>query len=318
MSHFIHIGLGKVASSSLQNIVFPIIKILRPKILYVAPGHNVEILDLIKKFLENDSTDGENKTLTSIIRNNDILLSWEGINSWDPRHWEEASEKILELFDKNATILIMVRNTMSYYRSIYQQVVATGDVLLPQEFFVSKFGYDENIYENNHKRIRAFDVDSYSIENLFDIYSNKFRKVYMVPLDQLASFYYLSDYYKLNRIELTYLTDNYCQSKHINKSFSLLAMRLTLFRRQVLHILFIKRNGVIKEKYLIKYTKLNTMQKLYQIPYRILRKIRFWDRLMRIVTKAFPYKKYKLPNNIYYNTTQIYKNDKFIRNLADS
>jgi hypothetical protein len=317
LGHFIHIGLGKVASSTMQNSVFPLIKELRPTIKYVAPGYNDEILELIKEYLKDDCCDDTFMQLDKYLTNSNLLLSWEGLNSWDPRYWEMSAKKILKLFGKDTTILILVRDTMNYYRSLYQQVLATGDVIMPENFFMSKEGYDETVKENNCYRIRVFDVDSYNVESLYNIYKNSFSNIYMVPLAELSSLNFLIKHFKLSDNEQTCLIDKYSSIERLNKSYSSFAMSIIFFRQKLLYFLFINRDGLIKSKYLSKYNKLTVKQKIIQIPYRILRNIRVFDRLLRVITKLIPSKKYRLPKHIYLNRNQMIKNDQFINKFSN-
>lgn len=94
-SNLIHIGLGKTATSTMQQFVYPIVSTLKPQIKY----NDATLM----KYIRNYHYCGERENLKEakkILDNGNILISNESLCNWNPRYWEYSADRNLELLDR--------------------------------------------------------------------------------------------------------------------------------------------------------------------------------------------------------------------------
>tara|TARA_A100001015_G_scaffold321552_1_gene452918 strand:- start:8 stop:652 length:645 start_codon:yes stop_codon:yes gene_type:complete len=214
MSTIVHIGLGKTATTSLQENVFPEIPKLRKQIKY----NEQEIRHSIRKLWFFDNKSDEELNFQKKILEQKHFISLEYLVNWNPRIWEKTADLNLRLFGKDAIIIITARDTESFLRSIYQQRIHEGNICAPEEFFVNKDDYNKLKPLLSEKILTHFDVDSYDLEKLFHIYNSRFSKVYLVPLSSIDSLEFLRETFDLNENEIENLRKNF-KKKRYNKAY---------------------------------------------------------------------------------------------------
>tara|TARA_B100000902_G_scaffold8533_1_gene10685 strand:- start:195 stop:1190 length:996 start_codon:yes stop_codon:yes gene_type:complete len=324
MSTIVHIGLGKTATTSLQENVFPEIPRLRKEIKY----NEREIRHSIKKLWFLNNNNDEELNFQKKILEQKHFISLEYLVNWNPRNWEKTADLNLRLFGKNATIIITARETESYLRSIYQQRIHEGNICLPEEFLINKDDYNKLEPFLSQKILTHFDVDSYDLEKLWHIYNSRFSKVYLVPVNSIHSLEFLREIFDLNENEIKNLRKYFKKKRH-NIAYSKIAMKLTMFRQKILMVigltpigsdksLFDSFNSIFKNKFSDSraFIELSFLEKITQFPERFIKRIILsygWRFFMQsFVNKILPYKKYELPENIYRNVELAKKNDMFL------
>ena len=212
MSTIVHIGLGKTATTSLQENVFSEIPRLRKEIKY----NEKEIRHSIRKLWFLDNNKDEESIFQKKLLEQNHFISLEYLVNWDPRYWEKSADLNLRLFGQDTTIIITARDTESYLRSIYQQIVHEGNIRAPEEFFINEDNYNKLKPLLSQKILTHFDVDSYDLEKLWHIYNSRFSKVYLVPMNSIDSLEFLRKIFDLNVDEINDLRKN-LKKKNITK-----------------------------------------------------------------------------------------------------
>lgn len=335
--NLIHIGLGKTATTSLQNSVFPHIKYIRSNVRFNPPN----VMIILNKLIFCELSDYEKKLVKQRLSDGENLISFESLVDWNPRNWEMAADLNLELFGPDNHIIITVRDTHSYLTSVYQQMIHEGNIKKAQDFFVTSQEYDLLSMHISRKGLHYFDVDSFDLQRLKQLYEKRFKKVTIVPMNSLSNFYFLKDHYLLSDKEVEKFKELFFNAPKSNVAYSHLAMTLTFWRESILKSLGLKtmgsldlslinslrdceKNKIINEASNSSFRDLSLVQKLLQSPKIILKKVSSihifrWRKLMQfVVNKLFPYKKYKLPIECYRNKNLEEKNDAFIKDSSVS
>ena len=110
----VHIGLGKTATTSLQQFVFPKLAELR--------SVNFNDPSLWGLLVKNQLVGLEGKELDNLKRSlhesGNNLISLESLVGWNPHYWEAAADQNLEIFGENAVVIISVREPVNYLTSV--------------------------------------------------------------------------------------------------------------------------------------------------------------------------------------------------------
>jgi hypothetical protein len=244
------------------------------------------------------------------------LISDEGLAGIDPARWNIHRDLVLDLFGKEATIWITLRDPDSWLRSVYQQAVHEGYVIEPEDFFLSASEYDIVNPHYVDSRYR-FALDQYDLGQLVAIYRRTFRRVLISPLEHLM---HLDVPHVLFPDASTIINDigvRAAQKQHLKISYSSRAMRLTLRREHLLSGLYLrsgKKRGSLCEdaegwaSYRLGALRgMNLQQpsrkaRSYNIGHRLQARIRKelllpfgWRDLMHRLDRWFPTSGYELP-----------------------
>jgi hypothetical protein len=316
----VHIGLGKTGSTYLQEQVFPCLTELRPEIQFNDPI----LLELLKLTIRTNITSEEEEYIRGITTRGHNLISYESLVDWNPVNWETAADKNRRLFGGDATIIITVRKTKDYLRSVYQQMVSQGNVRDPQTFFVNSTEYIRQSPTIAPAILSRFDVDSFDLERLYNLYEERFSKVILVPLVSMNNLKFLRTAFNLDNVEMRHLKEKVGQTKHHNVSYSHVAMLLALKRERLLNRLGLMTLGsdISRSKQTLAISegvKLNANANPHDWnAYLYLLRYRFsWKYfLSRLVDILIPYRKYNLPSDVYSNEDLANRNDVFIEKFA--
>jgi len=315
----VHIGLGKTATTSLQRNVFPYLPSVRDEVIY-----NDEALIAQLRY-RNLMTVIEEEKFQTAFRLSQNFISSEGLVDWNPRNWEAAAEKNLRLFGRDTTIIITVRPTESYLCSVYQQMVHEGNVWSPIEFFVNYEEYDRMVPLLPQSGLIKFDVDSFNLELLYQLYSERFSKVVIVPLSTVSNLDFVKNIFYLNDAEVNFLQSKMKNGRIHNQSYSRSAMALTLKREKLLNIIGLMSFGSAAKEIVTRadiesrsaFRDLNFFDKLRSAPKlivkRVLRELHWRHFIQNRFDRIVPYSKYSLPDSVYINDELARKNDSFIK-----
>ena len=317
----VHIGLGKTATTSLQQNVYRNIPSIRNEVIY----NDKALISQLKR--RNTMTAVEEKKFQTAFRLGQNFISYESLVDWNPRNWQMAAEKNLKLFGRDTKIVITVRPTESYLCSLYQQMVHEGNVWSPDEFFVSSAEYDRLVPLMPRLGLIKFDVDSFDLELLYQLYSEKFSKVVIVPLSTVSELQLLKKIIHLNDEELNYLKQNIKSGGIHNRAYSKSAMAMTMKREKLLNIIGLMSYGSSAREIIIRgdtesgsaFRDLKFVEKLRSFPrsfiIRIATELQWRHFLQNRFDRIFPYNKYSLPNSVYRNDELARKNDSFIKSF---
>lgn len=331
MNNIVHIGLGKTATTSLQKYVFPQIQQLRPQITYNDPKVLRDI-DLFKIGMLDSEALHKLKDKLLAKKN---FISDEKLVNWNPRKWEASANENFELFGSDTTILITVRETEPYLRSVYQQMVHEGNIHSPENFFVSSQEYDAQERFLVPCLLQRFDVDSFDLRTLSKIYTDRFSKVLIVPLNAINHLVFLRDMFDLSAVEHENLCRIFKNRRRSNRAYSDVAMSLTFKRTCLLRYFGLELIGsdttaleralILKKSSVLELSSksLSLRQKLSKPIPRAAKKIRkgflIWRPLMQNIVSRYLFRRpYSLPDATYINKGLAQSNNALIKELMDN
>jgi hypothetical protein len=292
----VHIGLGKVASSSLQNIFFPeVARALDVECTYIGPTDTDEIHKL-KLFLVGKLTTQESNNLKEKYSRGNFILSYEGLLSWNPEFWESSIKRLHDLLGEDIQIILFLRKPDEYLRSVYQQAIAIGVNKSPSQYFYcqSRPGLEKSMYHNI-----GFNIEHFYYKDLVKMLKGQFNDVKVYPMSTLNSIILILEDLGINNNLLEKAIQKKLSAERFNVSYNAASMKL-------LHQLnkFKKRVGFPNYESYIQYhhknfSELSIQEKARVFFYRLSRKIRPMDRILRSYSSRSSSSKYELPLSIY-------------------
>jgi len=324
----VHIGLPKTATTSLQRHVFPHIPELRTDIKY----NERFIIHALRGPLQHDTSRAEELDFRDSVNSGGHFISLEHLVGWSPRNWEEAADRNLRLFGRDATVIVSVRGTEAYLTSVYQQMIHQKNICKPEDFFLSGGKYDAVLPFIAPAILSRFDVDSFDLTYLHKLYSARFERCFFIPFDRIDNLKFLEEIFDLSDVELQYLADKLKRGRKVNRGYSATAMALTFKREDALRATGLMSLGsdysaIELARQYSKQSEMNSVrvsaptlfQKILFFPRRLLQRAirwttwRYW--MQNVVDNVIPYRKYQLPDGVYRNGVLAAKNDEFVKSL---
>ena len=310
----IHIGLGKTATTTLQRSIFPYLE----EIGIIDSYNDPELMQTLRKSVVVDlSAEERNRFTMRMSELGSIFISLESLVAWDPANWEKAANTNFDLLGADATIIITIREPLSYLTSLYQQIVHQGNVKKPEDFFLRNDEYQQLFSSNPVQRLNCINIDLFDLERLISLYKKKFSRVVVVPIEKMGEMRFLDSIYHLDNAITRKLSHRFKNAQRHNISYSNLAMKITFLRERFLRLLGLKSIGSedfnLKNLRRLYNNQINAVQKnsfkelpLQDKPKRIFTVlfIRFFQRLQwrffiqNFFDKVVPYRKYKLPDGL--------------------
>jgi hypothetical protein len=177
--------------------------------------------------------------------------------------------------------------------------------------------------------LEYFDQQHFDMAKLADLYREKFSKVIVVAMPQLGSMNFLDALCSIDEASRAVVQKNFNTLEPNNRSFSRLAMSLTLRRERLLNSLGIRSQSThdFDIRALENFTKpiaepiaqpsgkpaarRSALKRLKRKAWVWSKRLRRWRYLMQVVVnRGFVYKKYELPAGIL-NESVIKKNLEF-------
>lgn len=207
MRKFVHIGLGKAASTTLQKYVYPVLA-RSQAIAYIDP-------ETVSRLING----AEDK---SVLQGN-FLASSESLVGVNPKDWDACHELNLSLFGQNTTILLILKRPSSYMRSIFQQVSHhTGILIEPNDYFMSAA---EDHTPN--RPYTVFDAQEFDQERLVQLYANTFDQVIVQKLETISDMMFLCCVFDMAEKEKNAVQAAMSRNKS-NRSFSQTAVNISM------------------------------------------------------------------------------------------
>lgn len=237
----VHVGLGKTGTTSLQQLVFPLIPNFRNEVVYNAP----KVIKSLRNLLQVNPQPREENEFRAAIDNgrHRHFISLEALTGWNPATWEERADRNLRLFGSHARIIITARPTEEWLRSVYQQKVHEGNVISPESFFLREEEYDRMESFLAPKVLSRFNVDSFDLERLYNLYCDRFESVFLVPFYQLERLDFLGNIFGLTEDKLAPLRRVLAGGRLHNRAYSSTAMALTFQREKLLGVFGLASRG---------------------------------------------------------------------------
>lgn len=325
----VHIGLGKTATTALQKRVFSALV----ECGAIANYNPKNIMRLLYLNRLAPLTAEQRSELSALLASNaGSLISFEGLVDWNPDNWAQARDENLEIFGKDATILITIRDAKGYLTSVYQQVVAEGHVVAAKDFFVTPELAQLVAPATRRGMLETFNQQAFDLEALVGLYREKFAKVIVVAMPKLGELSFLDAFCTVDDKTKQQIRKNFETLEPNNRSYSKLAMTLTLRRERLLRSFGIRSQSThdfdlraiealtksIAEPNSKPAKRKNFLQRTKRKAWVWSKRLRRWRYLMQVlVNRRLPYKKFELPSSIL-NQAVIAKNDAFYKSVLDA
>ena len=323
----VHIGFPKTGSTSLKKHVLPYL-CNEMGYLFNPP----EFIKISRQFLVYSKED--KSALQSLFENNKVLISQERLIDSNPSNWENAADKVLDLFGREAKIIITIRNPLDYLCSLYVQLIHNGNIVKAEDFFVNSEEHEKLDPFLAKQSFMRLDFTKLNYEHLKQIYESRFSEVYFTPLSYIDNLYPFTNLLSLNQETINKFKKIFKNSPTENRSYSRNALNLTFYRERLFRLIGVKTIGnedipdnndfLIYSKPISKFLDLPFKDKLKEFSPRIFSKLgntlgswRWW--MQNILDKIYPYKKYYLPETVKnkLKTKLMEDNLKFISNLEN-
>ena len=194
-------------------------------------------------------------------------------------------------------------------------------IVEPNDLYLNKYEYDK-YKKSNGDLERVFDVDSFDLNFLINLYSERFENV--VTYNPM-SVNQIGPLFKLSSEEIETIK-NIIKTKKSNKSFSKLAIWLTIMKEKILNKINLcsnKRNlnlvKLIREEELLlpkrshNFKNVTKIKKIFLYPIKSLKTLFSWNFFIRnIFDRLIPYKKYRITEDFYRNLELEKSNDRVI------
>jgi len=329
----IHIGMHKTGTTSLQKNVFPFLPEMIPGLEY----NPSSVTGLLRKIRLGAEESLRPRIIEELNKIDQVMISWEWLIGRNPNDWKRRADLNLDLFGRDSTIVLTLRPTHEYLRSIYQQAVHEGNVSDPDLFFVRNQEWITLSNLPNFSKLTVFDVDSLDYEYLINLYKERFRRVLVVNHVHLAELSFLSELFEIKTTQLVTLSKK-LESAKSNRSYSDTAMKLTFLREKILNLLSLSSLSVSGELLRTSIQSLREAQSplgkskakterdtsrkspfislAYLIRHRVRDSFSWRGFIQKRFDKVFPYRPYQLPEGIYQNTGLAEANDKLLAEVG--
>lgn len=322
----VHIGLGKTATTALQKRVFT--RLAAENLVEAYNPKNVMRLLYLNRL--TGLTADQRQELADLLQSRkNTLISFEGLVDWNPSNWLQARDENLAIFGKQATILITIREPKAYLTSVYQQVVAEGHVVAPKDFFVSPELSSLSAAATRRGMLETFNQEAFDLEHLVALYREKFAKVIVVAMPNLADLKFLDEFCDVSQSTKDSIRQDFETLEPNNRSYSKLAMQLTFARERWLKAFGLRSQSThdfdlraienfskpIAESPAKPAKRRNLLQRTKRKLWVWSKRLRRWRYLMQVVVnRRLPYKKFELQPGIL-NAKVIAQNEVFYKQV---
>lgn len=160
---FLHIGLPRTSSTSLNDIYFKQLKYF-----------NIEYLNKKKKLLDNNFE-------KMIYSKNKYLISDVELMNFDPHNWLKNLVTIKNKFGKNISIIFFIRKPSDYCNSVFlQYCIKQFNIRKEEDFFLETKSY--HISKNNFK----FDIDQLNYNKVIKFIKNNFNQFKIIKYEDFS------------------------------------------------------------------------------------------------------------------------------------
>ena len=273
---FIHIGIGKTATTTLQVESFP--RIARFKGLTF-----LTLQDLLKKYrIERTNykihpLEGVEYKLKDL---NNVIISCESFvgRDFNPYYFKNAMEINKKIFGNDVTIIITIRKPSDLFTSNYIQKIQEGSTCKVKEFFSKDLHPEKYQISNNF------------YAKLISMYKENFDRVLIVKFDEIKKFNFLDTLIDLDSTQKKLLSTSFAK-KIYNKSYSKFALNLSLIISKVSSIISIKQPKIkLPRKKNVDKKSIGPLLNFYN------RILNFFSvrKILHSLDKIIPYKKYQI------------------------
>ena len=174
---YLHLGLPKTASTSIQKIVS------------INKASNSTFLKNIMK--KNDNLENTLNYISNKIKNisGDIIISDEEFLGYDPGSWFSRINLITRYFSKNTKIILVIRDPEDYLNSTFNQYcIKQGNIYDYNNFVIHSDEYDPN--KSNFK----FNIDEFDYERIINLLKANFNNTVIFKYENINMYKILNEF----------------------------------------------------------------------------------------------------------------------------
>jgi len=190
----IHVGMGKCASTFLQQVILPELDRCIDDLKYCS---NSSLVFSIRAFQRTgQQTQIEDKNYHPVV-----VHSCEDLIGWNCSFWEDAITDLSKLCDRKTEILLVLRDPLEYIESLYVQRLAEGDFKDIDDFVVQ--GNLGRAIKTSNPRfgMRFLNVDDLNYEKLIFLLKQHFNCVWVVSIEAVQNEILLKELFGLKNID---------------------------------------------------------------------------------------------------------------------
>jgi len=208
----VHIGLGKTATSTLQNRIFP----------EICNRLNLKLVNVVN-FIRKDQIIKQKYHPLENSNNIDLpkrfLISREDLvgTEWRPQNFAKAFEINKKIFNEDCKILITIRKPSDLLSSTYTQAIQNFNIIKEEDFFI--FEKDKQLANNK------FNLYYFDYNKLINLYRSFYKNVIVVKYEDIKKLNFLDELFDLDKDFKKKLEIN-MQKHNINKSFSKIGVKI--------------------------------------------------------------------------------------------
>ena len=234
----VHIGLGRTASTYIQKYLFPYLHDLGLTDYY-NPTNLLYWLDCL--LLRKIDVLEYSKFSKNFSKFDNIIISAEALVGWDPSQWDDMAERNYQAFGEESLIVLALREPRSYLVSLYKQVVKSGYVVKPEDYFLTNSRYTSMEAAIRPGMADAINVDKFNYKRLVDLYCDKFNSLLVVPLCAINNPVFLKVMCpEISEQQYLDVVNHLKNKRPVNTSYSLHAMNIRIQLGKALSCLGVK------------------------------------------------------------------------------
>ena len=241
----------------------------------------------------------------------------------NPENWDYEVSKLHEVYGHNTNVIICLRNTKDFYRSMFLQQIGRARIVDEKNFFLND---NESSLIKRYPFIypRYINVDRYDYQILIKILKAKFKKVTVIPYSKINDFNIWAKIFKIKdpkRLKILF------KKEPENISMCSLGVKILQKREKFLKILNLKSQDYKSSVDPVDHSLMinRSLKKKYKQNYLNIFLKNFFSILLFflntfLIIKLFKnfwvcrfLKRYTLPSDVYLNEKLIKKNDLFVK-----
>lgn len=204
--------------------------------------------------------------------------------------------RLKELVGTDVQIVLFIREPTSYLRSVYQQSIAIGVNKPLNEYFYTKSNPELGLLKYHNI---AFNLNHFNYLCLINMLESNFSDVKVFPISSLKNINTVLSKLDVEEEHVEKKIQAKLNMKRYNISYNNRSMKVLGILNNLFKIMRLPNYETNIELHHLKFNELNISQKFRVISFRIFKKIRIIDRILKFYSKKSKGVKYKLPKTVY-------------------